>query len=159
FAAIRLLGADVAAPPIGRIDAAARGIFPLRLGRQPIGLAGLLRQPGHECLGVEPADIDDRPVAASPFAVVGPVLAAAFLDALVPFVERDLRAADGERLVELHHVNRALVFRRRSHLERAGGDYDELAAIIAIAEDVAGLGRRATRPVTRLRRGYRGRSW
>ena len=46
------------APPERRFGAGAGGIFPLGLAGQPVLLTGLLRQPGHEQLGIIPAYVD-----------------------------------------------------------------------------------------------------
>src|SRR5262249_49681249 len=69
--------ADVAAPPISRLGAGTRRVFPFCLARQPIFLAGLLREPCDIALGVTPADVGHRPVAATLAAVLGAVRARA----------------------------------------------------------------------------------
>src|SRR3981081_4294614 len=94
--AVRLAGAHVPAPPIWAVRSAPGGVFPFGFAWQPVGLSGFLRKPGHKRLGIEPADIDDRAVAASPFPVVGPMLATAIGDASVPLVERHLVSANGK---------------------------------------------------------------
>src|SRR5262249_14077720 len=82
--AIRIVVADLTAPPERRRRSGARGVFPLGLRRQPIAFAGLLRQPGHEGLRVVPADVDHRALPASPTAIIGAILAAARADARIP---------------------------------------------------------------------------
>src|SRR6185437_5082738 len=48
-----------AAPRTGRARAGARGIFPLRLRREAIRMAGLRRQPGRISLRIAPTDTDN----------------------------------------------------------------------------------------------------
>src|SRR5262245_14643014 len=137
--AIRLTRADVAAPPVRSVRSAPGGVLPLGFGRKPIGFARLLRQPGHERLGVEPADIDNWTVAATPVAILRSILAPSLLHALVPLAERHLVAPDGERLADAHAMHGVLVLGCRAHVEGAGGHDDELSAIRAIAEYVSSL--------------------
>src|SRR5262249_18408278 len=92
FAAVGLALADLAPPPVWGRSPSASGILPLRLRRQAIDLVGLLGQPGGKLLGVKPAEIDGRTLAASPVPIVAPMLAPALVHALVPFVESDLVA-------------------------------------------------------------------
>src|SRR4051812_4119549 len=98
LAAVGETVADVTPPPIRRLGAATRRIFPLGFARQAIALPGLLRQPRDVGLHVAPADIDHRALAATLPAIVGAMLAGAGGDALFPLVEGDLPPADGEGL-------------------------------------------------------------
>jgi len=114
---VGLAGAELAPPPEGCGGAGAGGIFPLGLGRQPIGLPGFLGEPIQVRLGVGPADIDDGPIASSPTAIIGSMLAASGVDATIPFVERHLVAADGKRFGDGHPMDRVLEFGGGAHVE------------------------------------------
>src|SRR5260370_5310324 len=115
--AVRLTGAHVASPPVRSIRSGAGGVFPFRFGRKPIGLAGLLRQPSHERLGVQPTQIDRRTVATAPTAIIGPILASAVIDAFVPFAECHFVPSDSEGLRKSHAVDWILVFPCATHFE------------------------------------------
>src|SRR5260370_40201900 len=156
--AVRLTGAHGASPPVRSIRSGAGGVFPFRFGRKPIGLAGLLRQPSPEHLGVQPTKIDRRTVATAPTAIIGPILASAVIDAFVPFAECHFVPSDGEGLRKSHAVDWMLVFRCVTHVERTRRQHHTLGTVGAIAKCIAGLeppragfGRRRSR--SGLRRG------
>src|SRR4051812_22502553 len=96
--------AGVAPPPERRGRAGARGIFPLRLARQPVLAAGLAAEPGRERPGVLPGDIDHRLIAAAPAVIVRPILAARVRYAGVPLIEGDFAPLDRKRLGDRHLV-------------------------------------------------------
>ena len=64
--AVGALGPDLVAPGISLFAAGARRVFPLGLGEQTIGPAGLPREPLRILLSIMPADVDDRMRATSP---------------------------------------------------------------------------------------------
>ena len=137
--AVRLAGAHVAAPPIGGVRPTSGGIFPFGFARQPISLSRFLRKPSHEGLRIEPADIDDRTVASSPFPILGAMLAAPIGDAHVPLIECYFVSANGKRLRDRDPVRRVFVFGRGAHIERPGWHHQHLNAALTIAENVACL--------------------
>src|SRR5262249_8316604 len=108
--AVRLSGAHVASPPVSSIRSGAGGVFPFRFGGKPIGLAGLLRKPTRGRLGVQPTQIDRRTFATAPTAIIGPILASAFIDAFVPLAQCHFVTSDGEGLRKGHPVYWVLVF-------------------------------------------------
>src|SRR5262249_11271751 len=61
-----LAGGDRGAPPEGRGRPSTRDLFALGFAQQPVGLAGLARQPGHVGLRVVPAYTSYRPSVATP---------------------------------------------------------------------------------------------
>src|SRR5271166_3095777 len=91
---------DVVAPPVRSRRPSSRRIFPLRLGRQPIGLSGRLRQPRGELFGVIPADVRHRAFSPPPTLIRRTELATARGDASVPFGECHIAAAYGEVLAD-----------------------------------------------------------
>src|SRR5262249_20525163 len=113
--AVRLTGAHVTSPPIRSVRSSAGGVFPFRFGGEPIGLASLLREPTHERLGVQPTEIDRRTFATAPTAIIGPILASAFIDAFVPFGECHFMTSDSEGFRKSHAVYWIFVFRCRAH--------------------------------------------
>ena len=117
----------VLAPPVGRGRPRPRGVFPFGFGRQPIGPPGRLRHPGDVYLGVVPAHIDHRMIAASPALISGRRLHSAGIDAGVPFGERHLACARWRthlRIVTLcGGDSRGLVV--RAHDEIAGRHHDQ----------------------------------
>src|SRR5712672_4223065 len=60
--AIGHAGLKLVAPPVLGLRASTRGIFPFGFAWDPICLSGCAREPGHELLGIAPADIGDRRV-------------------------------------------------------------------------------------------------
>src|SRR3981189_2537459 len=60
--AIGHAGLKLVAPPVLGLRASTRGIFPFGFAWEPICLSGCAREPGHELLGIAPADIGDRRV-------------------------------------------------------------------------------------------------
>src|ERR1700730_7940290 len=87
--AVGALAPDLVAPGIGPFAAGARRVFPLGLGEQTIGLAGLPREPLRVLLRIIPADVDDRTGAASPVLIEW-LCAAPKSAAGVPFIEGHL---------------------------------------------------------------------
>src|SRR5262249_17330124 len=100
---VRLLGRDGRTPPERRRRARARHVFPLGLGQQAVGLAGLARNPGHVGLGVLPADVDNRPLTPTP-ALSGRLVAVppAVGDTHIPLIEGHGIPACGERRGDRH---------------------------------------------------------
>ena len=131
---IRLLGREAVARREPRRGAGARGVFPLRVARQPIRVAGLARQPGEVFLRIAPRHVDDgiAPAAHAEVARRGIARAAARGRAFVPVGECHLVAADCKRA---RHVDLVL----KCHGERARRHDHHLGAVGAILEYLARL--------------------
>src|SRR5271165_993620 len=106
--ALSMSGPDVFAPPVWSRRPSSRGIFPFRLGGQPIGLSSHLCQPRGELFGVIPADVCHRAIRPPPTLIRRTELATARGDASVPFGECHVAAAYGEVLANANVVNRLL---------------------------------------------------
>src|SRR5262249_11922556 len=75
---IRLMGRQRLAERKSRRRARARGVFPLRLGEEPVGLAGPFAQPIDIGSGIVPRNMDCGASIASPAMIGQPRAAAAF---------------------------------------------------------------------------------
>src|SRR4030095_2464187 len=127
--------ADLLTPGIRRCGSGACCIFPLSFGEQPVGLTGYPGEPCCKALSLVPADVDHRPLAASPAAVADMRVAIPITDAGVPLVERHLELRHGEALSENDFMLRLFIaivahfIGGRSHHELAGGDDHHLGAV------------------------------
>src|SRR5262249_9392118 len=88
---------DVVTPGVAPLAAGARGILPLRLREQPVGLAGPFREPFYVLLRLAPVHMDDGLLAAPPPFIPGSCGAASEQRAGVPFVERHLELRHRKR--------------------------------------------------------------
>src|SRR5262249_13133294 len=87
----------------------------------------------------QPTEINRRTFAPPPTAIIGPILASAFIDAFVPFAECHFVASDSEGLRKSHAVYRILVFRCRAHDERTRREHSNLIAVGGSTNCMGGL--------------------
>src|SRR5215831_5407212 len=127
-----------AAPPELRGRTGARCVFPLSFGGQPISLLGFLRQPHDKCLGIVPADINDRTIATSPTVVIGPVIASSRCNAEVPLLEGVFSTSDRKRTGNDDSVLGLLIWGgARAHFEVTGRYHHHLRTVRAIVKNLA----------------------
>ena len=133
---------DLIAPGIGCRRTRSRGVFPFRLGEQPVSLSGLARKPRYVIFRVIPGNVDDgSPTSTPPLVRRSAIVnAAATPYAGIPLVEGRFESANCNGGVESHGMQRLFaVVQFRSHQETTRGDHDHLrAAIAAILKYTAG---------------------
>ena len=127
--------------PERRCGPRTTGVFPLRLGRQPVLHPGLLRQPLAVSHRLVPGDVDHGTTFATPASVVCLLMAGVCTEPIV-LCESHRIPSDGKRSRDRHFVQSlgivpALLVLWRSHLKDPLWNHNHLRTSGAVAQGVA----------------------